>query len=340
MKTFILSDLHLHPHQNASVILPSGRNSRLQHGVDAYRQVLDATEPGDAILFAGDWYDDQQSVPLEAIDASKEIIRLMIRKKVSVIIIPGNHDQLSRDGLVHSLGLLHRPEAGIVVVDKPKVTAHWAFLPFRRVPDLPDAIAQLNDAYTAVHGQSGQKIPLLCHVDLVGGISNSGHLSSKGLNLSDIPDWVSVAVSGHYHRHQIFRNFMFVGSPYQQTAGEMGEDKVYLVTDSESPQSVSDFNIVPFTGIPQFKEIPLPQWEDIPKAERDRLAERDFISVIVPHGAPRSKTLEGVRSKSLPKPVAISPDTRPVTKVAEGLERWLTTRGRGDLLEMGLGFLS
>ncbi len=339
MSYFIFSDLHLHPHQANSVFLPSGRNSRLQHGIDAVKQVIDAAKPHDTILFAGDWYEDQKEIPTECIDASREIIDAFIAKKLSVTFLTGNHDQKSRDGLIHSLGLFNRPSDNMQVIDRPYVDDNWAYLPFRRIPDIPAALTELETLYQAWHGngKGRKKLPLLCHVDLVGGTSNSGHLSSKGLNLNDLPSWVSIAISGHYHRHQVIKNFMFVGSPYQQTAGEMGETKVFLKTERASPSSMKDFEVIEFTGIPQYKEVGLPEWEATPPEVKEEMV-KDFVTVITPHGAPKLKD-DGIRVKSLPKPPQHGIGDRPVTKASEGLQRWLENCGRGDLLDLGMRFL-
>ena len=303
-------------------------------------QVISHASPHDQILFAGDWNEDHKETPTECIDATREIMDAFIAKKLKAVFITGNHDQKSRDGMVHSLGLFHRPADNLFVIDRPCVDDNWAYLPFRRIPDIPAALEELEAAHQAWHGngKGRSKIPLLCHVDLVGGTSNSGHLSAKGLNLNDLPAWVSVAISGHYHRHQVIKNFMFVGSPYQQTAGEKGETKVFLTTKSTSPQNIEDFVITEFTGIPQYREIGLPDWEAMPPEKREELV-KDFVSVVVPHGDPKPKE-GGIRIKSLPRPAQHGIGDRPVTKAAEGLQRWLENCGRGDLLDLGLEFLN
>ena len=336
----IVSDLHLHPHQWKSKILPNGRNSRLQDGVNAMLQVVDALSPGDTLIFAGDWYEDQREIPLDAIDATRELVNAIIAKKVTTYILVGNHDQLSRDGKVHSIGLLHRPKDDMWVIDEPEITDGWAFLPFRRPADLPASLGKLNELYEAGNPKKGQKMPLVCHVDMIGGVANSGHLSSKGLRLSDFPEWASPIISGHYHRHQIMGDrFMFVGSPYQMNAGEADDVKVWVSCDG-TPRSLEDFTIHEFKGLPRFVEIPAPNWEEMDDAEKQGLVERDFVTVAVPHDRRLASLPEGVTQKPLPKPkIDHSPDAPKAGSIPEALTEWLIRRGRPDLAELGASFL-
>lgn len=339
-KTLICSDLHLHPHQWKSFILPSGRNSRLQNGVDAMLQVISQIEPGDTLMFAGDWFEDQKEIPSDAIDATREILdALLLRKPSKVFFLVGNHDQLSRDGLVHSVGLFHRPSDGFYVIDQPTVRDGWAFLPFRRPADLPAALAALSELYRAEYPSGTKKIPILCHVDLINGISNSGHLSAKGLRLSDFPDWASVVISGHYHRHQtVGDRFMFVGSPYQLSAGESGETKVWLSCDAP-PTKLSDLRATEFVGLPRFVEVSAPEWESMESEQKEELIDADFVTVTVPHDRRLSNLPAGVAQKPLPKPqTGVARDGGAAT-VAEALTKWLIRRGRPDLTELGLAFL-
>lgn len=303
-------------------------------------QVVDASDPGDTLLFAGDWFDDQASIPTDALDATREIVSAIVDKGLHAFFLVGNHDQLSRDGMVHSIGLLHRPSDKMFVIDEPTITDGWAFLPFRRPADLPGALAALDALYHKKYPSGAKQLPILCHVDLIGGVANAGHLSSRGLKLSDFPEWAPIIVSGHYHKHQVIEDrFVFVGSPYQITAGEAGDTKVWLEFKTP-PWEITEMKTVEFTGLPRFIEMPAPDWQELPESERDELISSDFVTVVVPHDKRISNLPEGVAQKPLPKPLSGGRQLSQNSSTPEALSEWLIRRGRSDLLENGLGFLN
>lgn len=330
----IFADLHLHPHQNHATILPTGRNSRLQDGVTAAKVVINSAKSGDTLLFAGDWFESQTEVPTDALDASRELVDLIKVRGLQMVMITGNHDQLSNDGMTHSLGLFHQPALGLEVIDRPVVKNGWAFLPFRRIPDMQKALLELDVAYRSVYGGSGEKIPLVCHTDMLDAVTNSGRVSTRGIGVMDIPSWVSVAFSGHYHRNQIIGNrLMYVGSPYQITAGESGETKVF-VSMAEPPSTFGEVTLTEIAGLPTFETISLPEWDAIPESDR-RDKTKGFLSVQVPHD--HRGVIDGVRTKRLPKPSL--DHQRSVTTIDGATEEYFTQIGRTDLIDQARAFL-
>jgi DNA repair exonuclease SbcCD nuclease subunit len=80
-------------------------------------------------------------------------------------------------------------------------------------------------------------------------------------NFVDLVKSMGVIYAGHIHKHKEFiakgRRFVFVGSPYQQTLGEIGSDCGYYVLD--------DFNRAEFRHVvsaPKHVQIPMSKVAD------------------------------------------------------------------------------
>lgn len=84
------------------------------------------------------------------------------------MMIPGNHDQVSRDGLIHGLDVIAAALARdqVLVFSKPTILRKALWLPFRR---------EENVLSTVLSSASLQGIQtVFCHVDVLGAYKNSG----------------------------------------------------------------------------------------------------------------------------------------------------------------------
>ena len=213
-KFVVLSDLHVR-RETLSVCLAA-----LQLAHDA------ALARNAAVLFLGDFWHNRGSLPVEPLNA---ILTHLSTWRVPLIMIPGNHDLISRSGNGVSLvPLATTLDHRCLLIDKPTRLFDALFLPY-----MHDVVAfkrVLGDAATP-------DLPLhavFCHVTVAGAYLTNDILSPsspRSVKPSDFPQHVHV-YSGHLHRpHRVSHNINYVGSPYQVSAAECGQQKRLLVLD-------------------------------------------------------------------------------------------------------------
>lgn len=90
---------------------------------------------------------------------------------------------------------------------------------------------------------------------LISGSQKSNDLVGNFVDYAKEGGWI---YAGHIHQHKEFvsknRNFIFVGSPYQQNFGEMFSDNGFYILDEQNKGK-----FYPILGIPQFKKIYISQ---------------------------------------------------------------------------------
>jgi DNA repair exonuclease SbcCD nuclease subunit len=199
--------------------------------LDTCLEVLEAVHAvaerqGCPVAFLGDWWDIRGALPVRSLNATMEALR---QWSVPLWMIPGNHDQISIDGLTHGLSV-YDELPGVTVVDEPeRHPDHLDLLmvPYRRDhQEVVSAIARHRQGLRAV----------FAHVDTVGARMNGHRLAKSGIQVSDVPDGVTL-YTGHYHgAHGLARDgsigpdpvIVYIGSLWQVSAAEEGQEKAIL----------------------------------------------------------------------------------------------------------------
>ena len=179
------------------------------------------------VLFLGDFWHARGALPVEPLNL---ILRELQTWTVPIIMIPGNHDLISRSGNGVSLVPLATtigPE-NCLLITQPSACLGALFIPYMhdnvKLKGVLKEAQKLVDSMTAV----------FCHVEVAGArladkiISRA---SPRQLNPKDFPPRMKV-YSGHLHRpHVVSGNITYVGSPYQVSAAEHDQNKNLLVLD-------------------------------------------------------------------------------------------------------------
>ncbi|KAI0558256.1 Calcineurin-like phosphoesterase [Gracilaria domingensis] len=187
----------------------------------------EALKRGTAVVFLGDFWHARGNLPVEPLNA---VLESFSKWKVPLIMIPGNHDLITRSG--HGVSLV--PIATTVgddnclLITRPSLVFDALFLPY--IHDTTTLKSVLKEV--CVMPQRVQAI--FCHVEVAGArladkiISKS---SARTLEPSDFPTQTRV-YSGHIHRpHTVAETIHYVGSPYQVSASETRQEKELLVLD-------------------------------------------------------------------------------------------------------------
>lgn len=156
----------------------------------------------------------------------------------------GNHDiyNVDNDSLVESFvpfGIVIKEETEIEL-DGRKIT----MVPYTKdVRDIPTA----GDV-------------LITHLSIADfTFDNKYHVNEKmGMPVDTFADF-NIVFSGHFHRPQNKKNVVFMGSPYQMNFGEIGQEKGFVVFDTDS----GDWKREYYTGAPTYLRIKAKDFENI-----------------------------------------------------------------------------
>jgi DNA repair exonuclease SbcCD ATPase subunit len=152
------------------------------------------------------------------------------------LFLVGNHDQIDLGGCAHSLTPLRlsRPDL-IHVFDSPGFFRGALFLPYRR----DKAVIQSAISAVCLHPDIQLKA-IMAHADIVGARFNYAIQAREGVSIDLFPQ-VPV-YSGHYHLPHTVPNtsIHYIGSTFQVTAAEAGEQKRLVVFDAEDGWSIKE----------------------------------------------------------------------------------------------------
>ncbi|KAL3150757.1 hypothetical protein ABBQ32_000532 [Trebouxia sp. C0010 RCD-2024] len=173
------------------------------------------------IVFLGDFWHVRGALPVEPLNA---VLREIETWRQPTLMLVGNHDQVSVGGLDHALHPLAAACSAIQILEEPTLYRDALWLPYRKDRD------QLKKAIAA----AGAVKAIFAHADVMGAMMNEAFQAKEGLPPDLFPDRVPT-YTGHYHKPHVVENtnIQYVGSPYQVSRSEAGQQKHLLVLDSD-----------------------------------------------------------------------------------------------------------
>lgn len=243
----IFSDLHVHQ-WSYGADYAFGRNSRLEAQekflFDIQMYVRDNSI--DHVVFGGDLFHTHGKVDLEVLHVAIEGLRGIKRAvKHDCYALIGNHDIKHREGdhYIHSL------YNAVNWVPTPIHTwlssGNLGFISYQH-----DNEEFLRQFYEICSHNSPEFIFTHQGVKNVG-VGSGFEIPDEVLSPDLIPSTKSV-FTGHYHRHQVVApNLTVIGSPMQHTWGDKGEDRGFIVLDTNTGK----WKFRPYEAAPRFKEI-------------------------------------------------------------------------------------
>lgn len=181
----------------------------------------------DTIFHGGDFFTNRSSITLDVISQSLKIADLLKRSRITLYIIPGNHDKTSQDSEKSYLDIFkHRKNIKVLreetCVELGGIT--FAFLPF--------FTESYNSRLSAVKANAksigNARNILITHIAINGVRNNDGTVVEDSNEPKAFKFWDKVLV-GHYHDSQSFDNVIYTGSAYQANFGERLDDKGFQI---------------------------------------------------------------------------------------------------------------
>lgn len=202
----VFSDLHVR-----------AENLRITMGVvasmRAEAQALGVREIG----FLGDWWHRRGLLPVVVLNAIVDELDRWAQQGLTLIMIPGNHDQ---EDHVHGRNALEvfRSHPACRLYDKPTLDQHGLWVPFRELDEVRRILKHF-----------GPQPRLLWHGPVLGSLMNDTCLSESGLRQEEFETY-GLAVFGHHHKRQkVGKNAYYAGSPFETRADERNQAKGFAV---------------------------------------------------------------------------------------------------------------
>ena len=240
LKDFALSTVEAPPLHTKTTrwILFSDLHVKLS-SIETCEEVLDivyeeASKRDAGIVFLGDFWHVRGALNVELLN---RVLKSLEKWRCPVIMIPGNHDQVTLGGSIHSLEPLQYvfPKDQILMLSDPCVCLGALWIPYRRDHELMKAILSngfKRDDFNAI----------FCHADVHGAFMNDNMKSKDGISVEMFPPG-KIVYSGHFHKPHTLKksrsSLRYLGSPYQTSLSEAGQKK-YLYCLSSKVNSQND----------------------------------------------------------------------------------------------------
>lgn len=277
-KTLVITDLHIG--------LKKANQSRLTIIADVFKEFLKTIkkEKIDNVICCGDIFHSRVSLDLQALNVGLKLIDALA-KKCKCYLILGNHDLYYKNNVAINSTNVFKQMKNVLVIDKPtEVVLNKQSALF--VPWLSDLSGFKKESYDLMFGHfdidgkfliasyieqhSGEKKTseilneLIERDSLLNETTGTTDLKTEIENLQKskvkagnlVGDFVEYAkqfgviYAGHIHQHDEFiarsRQFIFVGSPYQQNFGEIDSNCGYYVLDENNKRK-----FYPITSVPK-----------------------------------------------------------------------------------------
>lgn len=198
----------------------------------------------------GDIYLDRKPTMTQQREFAKRIARLSNAKK-ETIILKGNHDIPEADGAAHTSSVIQAFSIPYVtVVDEPQILYYEDIaivaMPYvsqrrLRVKTIEEAVEYYKETVKTLRSQTGKKKNIcLIHQTVEKAVMPAGYRDLSTMNELVIPletfkDF-DIVIGGHIHKHQAVQKkppVLYVGSIDRVDFGEAGEEKGFIVYDSD-----------------------------------------------------------------------------------------------------------
>ena len=236
-------------------------------------------KPGDILVQVGDTFDNRQSINIKVLNYAVEIFE-RLGEILPVHIIVGNHDiWAKKSNEVSSIDSL-KWIPNVQVYKEPR-QFDWngrkvLLMPWRR--DVDHEVETLADF-------PNSEI-VFCHSEVSGLYLNEKVKNDHGTRPSTYRKYTRV-YSGHIHYRQEKEKLLMVGTPYELTRSDRGNQKGFDLVDLDNMEET----FFPNNISPKFLKYNITKLYDVPLGEFKREIKNNFVDLFVPSKIAASNSL-------------------------------------------------
>jgi DNA repair exonuclease SbcCD ATPase subunit/DNA repair exonuclease SbcCD nuclease subunit len=200
----------------------------LTRALDLLSLVRDMADDHHAkVVCLGDFWDQRGVLNVRQLDALLSHFDTWKARGIELVMVPGNHDQVTVDGSIHSVRVFD-PYLNVTVATEPLLWPEQqiAFLPWRETPSEQEAMFEGLCEWTDAERTKGDAAPftIFGHAEVGGAQANSGARALGRVSPKTIKKVASACYLGHYHkRQQVSDRIWYIGSPFEMDFGERGQ---------------------------------------------------------------------------------------------------------------------
>jgi len=265
-RIFLLSDLHFGVRANSLEWLTNQESFFRDFYIPFLRRNV---RPGDVLFMLGDWFDSRQLIDISVLNVSVDIM-LELAGILPVHIMAGNHDCAKKyETDVNSI-VAFRYIPNVTVYERPTVATDGK----TRILVLP-WIGNKEDEENYVRANRFDYV--FAHADISGfRYDNGKEIGSDAADFTKFKE-IKRLFSGHIHKRQERKNFVYIGSPYHTKRSDIGNTKAVYVFDPKA----NTFTATENTFSPVYQKVPLESMLELTLSEAVRLLDNNYTDVLV-----------------------------------------------------------
>jgi len=223
----------------------------------------------DIFFFLGDFFDNRQLIDINVMNKGIDII-LSLSSILPVYMLTGNHDLYKKhDTDVNSLAAF-RFIPNVKIYEKPTIITNGK----TKILALPWIG---NSEEEEMYGKVNLCDFIFAHADIMGLKYDNGKQIVRGAKLRGIPS-VKKVISGHVHKRQETKDFLYLGSPYSTKRSDIGNKKGFYIFNPQENKIEFVINKVS----PIFQRILLEDLMEWTLEKTHKLLENNYTDIIVP----------------------------------------------------------
>jgi DNA repair exonuclease SbcCD nuclease subunit len=183
------------------------------------------------VFHLGDTFERRKYVNFQTLNSCKRyFFDQLLEREIDVYTLIGNHDTFYKNtNKINSPGLLLREYPNIHHVTDTPIEVDFGSTKILMVPWIAP---ENHDA--CIRWLSESEAPVCFgHFEIVGFNMHGGMMAQTGFNQESFEKFDLVA-SGHYHHKSTIGNIHYLGTPYQITWADYGDQRGFHVFDSET----------------------------------------------------------------------------------------------------------
>jgi len=245
MKIAMVTDIHFGCFKNSEIFLNSSAEFLEKQFIP-----MCIDNKVERVIIPGDVFDNRTMLNVNTINVAKKSIR-KIAENFPVIIIAGNHDlYFTTTHEVHSLEIFADIK-NVTIVDSDIKRIKFGDKNFVLVPWV------INKELFVTEMSKGGDV-LIGHLDISGFSMNNSTVSEHGHDINIFNKFKKV-FSGHFHTYnsKIVGNteIIYIGSMHQSNRGDVGDERGFVVLDTESLK----YEFLANTVSPKFEKLTYPE---------------------------------------------------------------------------------